>query len=130
MIAVIIGLAIALLDLILKQFMPYTLNDGSIYGFEIPNFFILLAHVFLLMVLFLMLLRQKIDFQIKHIVVVMALASISNLADRTIFGGVRDYINLVFSFNLADVAVVLGIIALVIGQIYDPQVRSKTTRAE
>ncbi len=127
---VIIGLVLSTLDLILKQFFPYVLNTGSIYGFEFSNMLILIVHIFLLLFLFFKVFREEYDTRTRYILIVIAFASISNLVDRIVFGGVRDYINLVFYFNLADIVVVSGIMALIIGQIYESQVYSSKTRSE
>ncbi len=110
------GVLVILLDQITKAKFATSCNTGVAFSlFENMGFVNLVvpAVVALACIYFLLMTKNK--------VVIFALTliiggGISNLADRFTAGCVRDFINLGFwpSFNLADSAVVFGVVILVL----------------
>lgn len=84
----------------------FTVNNKAVFGFAANNFLAFIISIIFLMILFL--LARKTNLLIFFFCLIAG-ASISNLVDRIIYGGVIDYFEFWFLpvFNFADLVIVI-----------------------
>jgi len=85
------------------------INDKMFFGLYESNVLSIIILVTFSFLLFLYLFKSTNKYKYPSIIVLSG--TFSNLFDRIIFGGVRDYIKIQYwpIFNLADVLIILGI---------------------
>ena len=102
------------ISLVASKFSLASINDQFIFGLVLNNVIsIIISILFIVFLIFLAVLYRKLN-SIWFILIVSA--SVSNIADRVIYGGVIDYFNFMkfFVFNLSDVIIISGISIMVI----------------
>jgi len=108
-------------DVFLSPLVSFTLykNQGVAWSLPLPQTLtlILISGILLILVLFLIrAYREKNTLRI-FLLTLVIVGAVSNLTDRLLYGFVIDYINILFSwwvFNLADVMITAGIVSLAI----------------
>ncbi len=134
-ISIVIGIAIIVLDQLTKMALinknitlipnlmefTYTKNTGAAFGIGSNNIImVIIVNVIILgfIIKFLKDNSKKVDFSIIVSLVLILSGAIGNLIDRLFRGFVIDFIDInVFNFpnfNIADIAIVLGIFVLII----------------
>lgn len=105
-------------------------NLGIAFGIKIPA---IVFYPLVFLVLFLLIRKFKRDILHKNFLVLLSLTligsgALSNGIDRFFRGHVVDYIQLSFGsvFNLADVAIIVGIILLIWKELKQSTIKSKT----
>jgi signal peptidase II len=88
-------------------------KNAGFWGMEINKYFLLIVTFVILTIILFLLIKsyQKKNFFLILILTLILTGAFSNLADRLIYGGVIDFINL-FSystFNLADCLIITGV---------------------
>jgi len=104
-------------------------NYGISFGIELPNFLATsLVILFLMILLYLFFMNSNYS-KVYYLGLIVSIGGgISNLIDRLTWGFVRDFISLSYLpiFNLADMAIVIGVSLIIIGIfIYDRNEISK-----
>ncbi len=95
-------------------------NTNIAFGLPLPQFLIIILIIIILIILsylwYLALWQQKWLRLLAFSLIIMG--ALSNLLDRLFFGYVIDYINVFFwpIFNLADCAIVAGVLIYIIGE--------------
>lgn len=104
---------IVLLDQLFKYFSPTpTLNQGIAFSLEAPFSLTVILSIALLLGSFWWWFRVK-DYFLKTAFALILAGGISNLLDRLWRGGIVDYFSLyTLDFNIADVAIVIGLVML------------------
>lgn len=118
--------------IIIRNFfaLTYVENRGAAWGFlgdkEAGSFFLkivsLLATLFLLMIF-----TRLNDRRLKYILSIILAGSVGNLIDRFIFSYVTDFLTFKFghwyfpSFNIADIAIVIGTFLLILYFLFHEQ---------
>lgn len=107
-----LGLFLIFLDQLTKYFFEGQINPGISFGlFEsLPNF------LFIVLVLFVSVLLLSGSFSRPFSIVFLA-GALSNLVDRLIFDGVRDWLMIPgfgFSNNLADIWISIGLLGIIL----------------
>jgi signal peptidase II len=105
-----IALLVVVLDLITKYLFSGFLNTGMAFGlFSGYNSLLIVITAFMIFILMQIATKYK---EYRYALAVVVGGALGNLVDRILYSGVRDFINLSFwpAFNLADVAVVVGVI--------------------
>ncbi len=89
--------------------LHYLINSGISFGFFRDEVFIFLLHLLILLVLLFVVLKYKI--KRKGILLIFA-GGLSNFIDRLLYGGVFDFIHILFFpwFNFADIFITVGIL--------------------
>jgi lipoprotein signal peptidase len=116
-----VAVLVLIVDLGLKTWFnsQLVLNSGSALGLPIDNRLIVLLHLGVILISWVSLARFKHKSNEDLLILFATIVSISNLGDRIILGGVRDYIYFLgIWFNLADAAIVSAIMLLVKEYIY------------
>lgn len=102
--------------LAIKFALPHVLNSGAWFGLwpETSFYLILISVVILLILAFSLKISRTVD-QLLGLSLILA-GGISNLLDRVRTGNVIDFIKFgpIPSFNLADLAIFLGIILIIV----------------
>lgn len=108
------------LDQVIKQSGVYVIqNSGIAFGIGDFNLLFVIIHLGIVVLSFWYLYRREVQ-TLDIIFGGMVVASISNLIDRVLVGGVIDYLQLFnLWFNIADVAVVTGLAFLLTNIIYE-----------
>lgn len=85
-----------------------TINDQFIFGIVGSNFIAILAPVLTLLLIFFLIIKNNQKYYFAFSLISAGVAS--NIIDRTLYGGVIDYLKLFFipTFNLADVLIIIG----------------------
>jgi lipoprotein signal peptidase len=126
----IFAVIIAVGDFIIKSTIPnYSLNSGISFGLlEANNFWI----VFYLCLLILNLVQfaRHANLLMRFVLSILLILSVSNVIDRLMFGGVRDYIVAFgITFNLSDLGINLFVLVMIyIFIIHDAQIHSRSTK--
>ncbi len=118
---IIISLIVIILDqltkFIFKNYFSYTTNTGALFGlFKGYNLLFIIITLIVIIVIIYYMNKHKLK-QIETILLSLILGgAVGNLIDRMIYGHVIDFINLKIwpSFNIADAAITIGVIGLVI----------------
>lgn len=117
----IISLIVLVLDqlskFIVKNNFFYITNTGSLFGlFQNYNILLIILTVIVVIVLLYYLIKHKLKRYEQIFLSLILGGGIGNLIDRLIYGHVIDFIDLGFwpSFNIADLAISIGIIGLII----------------
>ena len=96
----------------------YTKNYGIAFGAKYNMYIILVANLILIVAISFIIIKNFKNNRIIYPLTIVLSGGISNFLDRIINGYVIDYINITFlkfpKFNLADIAIVCGIIFLII----------------
>jgi len=91
-----------------------TINDQFIFGLVGNNLTAILISVFLLLLISFLIIKNSS----KHYFAFSLLSAgvISNSIERVIYGGVVDYINILFipTFNLADILIIVSLVLLML----------------
>lgn len=119
-IGVVLGFLLLGIDLLGKHLFTSVINSGAVFGIGELNSVMVFLHLIALVSLcyWLFVVRSRIDL-VTIILTIVMISSFSNLIDRFVYFGVRDYLLAFgFWFNIADLSVTLGIIALVIIDLY------------
>lgn len=134
-ISIVIGIAIIVLDQLTKMALinkniilipnlmefTYTKNTGAAFGIGSNNIIMVIIVNFIILGFIIKFLKdnsKKVDFPIIISLVLILSGAIGNLIDRLFRGFVIDFIDINVlnfpNFNIADIAIVLGIFVLII----------------
>ena len=105
------------------KLMPYD-NYGVLFGIPLPYYVtIVLSTIFLIILLYLFVRYQNMPKIFYWGLALSVAGGVSNLVDRFNYGFVRDFIDLAILpvFNLADVAIITGVIFIIWGVIHYEQ---------
>ena len=107
-------------DYVLVASEKTTINGQYIFGLVGTNIIAAIMSLLALVFLWLILKKHK---NVHLPLLIISVATLSNSLDRIFYGGVVDYIGLWSwpSFNLADIAIVAGIIIIAYQLIFGPK---------
>ncbi len=120
------SLILVLISIISMKFHDYFVNKNMIFGLFFDNNLAMVISFFLIIFFVII----TLVYRFYHIGLVFILSgAIANLASRLAYGGVIDYADLplIKSFNLADVVIIIGFLALVRTIIQDKAKRPPET---
>lgn len=108
----------------------YTKNIGIAFSAEYKMNAILIANLILIISLIYIIIKNYEDTRIVYSLMLVLAGGVSNFIDRISNGYVIDYINIIFfefpRFNLADIAIVFGIISSIIVIILNEKTKNQT----
>lgn len=104
------------------KYKERSINEKMIFGLAGGNLTSIIISMFILGLLYIVIKRHK--GAIKIFYALISAAVVSNILDRFFYGGVVDYINLLFipTFNLADILLVAGIVLLSYQLVFKPKI--------
>jgi lipoprotein signal peptidase len=109
-----LGIVVFIIDLLAKSSVYTVLNPGVSFGIgaNLPNFVWLLIYLLITIMGIYLVRRGQVS---GRILLILILLSSSNILDRLIWGGVRDYIvSFGLYFNLTDIAINVFVIWVII----------------
>lgn len=98
-----------------KEYLPYTTNSGAVFGI-LKGYNVFLIIVSILVIILILFYYKQVKGYSEIFFALILGGAIGNLIDRLAYGYVIDFINFKIwpSFNIADSAITIGVIGLVI----------------
>ncbi|HRX64177.1 MAG TPA: signal peptidase II [Candidatus Absconditabacterales bacterium] len=100
------------------EIIQSTLNTGISRSLPIPQLITIILTIAIITLLILMYKKNKIS---KRVIIFLIAGAIGNLIDRIFLGGVKDFIKIFDRFpifNLADISINIGVILLIIKELF------------
>lgn len=109
-----------LTKIVIGQVLSISCNKGIAFGIGLDGTLGVLLSIVVLSLIFYLMTREKKALLVFSFVLIFG-GGVSNLIDRLVIGCVRDFVNLGFwpSFNLADAAITVGVLLLILSSFRD-----------